>query len=452
MGVRMGKIKVAAGLCLAGALGWAGWQGIDAAEVATGYSAKQLCSGVFVAGLPARFVIERDILPRMALLGPARGLLDLTVDAQKGEARASLLGVRARAGVQDPATGCSLHRDGQGAPPARPAPVRPWPEAEAPAALEAAVDAAFAEPEGGGRNTLAVAVARGGRLLAERYLAPVEAGTRLQGWSMNKSLLATWIALRSAEGDGLSLADPVRRGLLALGAPPATTRDVAPGLTLGHLLQMESGLAFEERYAPGSDATRMLYRSDAMWRVAPATGQAHPPGAQFSYSSGDSNLAAYLWQQSLGTGYADWVREHFSEPLGIRSLVPEADAGGTQVGSSYSYMTARDWLRVGQLWLDAWHGRSPLLSRAWLREAVTPRPSDPLGRYGRSFWLNTGGVAFPGQPETLFYAGGNAGQYVLVVPEEELVIVRLGLTDEPRVQPGMAELLAGVRDALGSAP
>ena len=137
----------------------------------------------------------------------------------------SLLGVSARAGVQGPATGCSLHRDGRGAPPPQPAPVHPWPEAEAPPALERAVDAAFAEPEGGGRNTLAVAVARGGRLLAERYLAPVDAGTRLQGWSMNKSLLATWVALRSADGEGLSLSDPVRQRLLALGAPPATTRD-----------------------------------------------------------------------------------------------------------------------------------------------------------------------------------------------------------------------------------
>src|SRR6056297_2626425 len=104
MGVTMGKIKVAAAAGLVAALGWAVWQGLDAAEVATGYSAKQLCSGVFVAGLPADFVIERDILPRMALLGPARGLLDLTVDAEGTEARASLLGVSARAGVRGPAT------------------------------------------------------------------------------------------------------------------------------------------------------------------------------------------------------------------------------------------------------------------------------------------------------------------------------------------------------------
>jgi len=448
----MGKIKVAAAAGLVAALGWAGWQGLDAAEVAAGYSAKQLCSGVFVAGLPAAFVIERDILPRMALLGPARGLLDLEVDAGKAEARASLLGVSARAGVQDAATGCSLHRDGQGVTPPRLVSLRPWPEAEAGPALARAVDAAFAEPEGGGRNTLAVAVARGGRLLAERYLAPVAAGTRLQGWSMNKSLLATWVALRSDSGDGFSLAMPVRRRLLELGAPPATTRDLAPGLTLGHLLQMESGLAFEERYEPDSDATTMLYRREAMWRVAPATGQAHPPGTRFSYSSGDTNLAAYLWQASLDGAYADWVRAHFSEPLGIVSLVPEADASGVQVSSSYSYMTARDWLRVGQLWLDAWHGRSPLLAQDWLRDAVAPRPSDPQGRYGRGFWLNTGGVAFPGQPASLFYAGGNAGQYVLVVPEEELVIVRLGLTDEPRADPGMAALLAAVREAPGADP
>ncbi|MDP5053370.1 MAG: serine hydrolase, partial [Congregibacter sp.] len=71
---------------------------------------------------------------------------------------------------------------------------------------------------------------------------------------------------------------------------------------------------------------------------------------------------------------------------------------------------------------------------------VAPRPSDTQGRYGRGFWLNTGGVAFEGLPEELFYAGGNAGQYVVVIPAWEMVIVRLGLSD-PGVDTGMHDFL-----------
>jgi CubicO group peptidase (beta-lactamase class C family) len=437
----MSRIKWIVVAGLAGLLAWAGWRGWEAAGVAVGYTAKQLCSGVFVAGLPAAFVIERDVYPRMAILGPARSLLDLTVDAERGEARSRFLLASAVAGVQSPDTGCSLHRRGRGDLAARPE-VAARSLRALPALPGALLDAAFAEPPGGGRDTLAIVASRGGAVVAERYRDPVDATTRLQGWSMNKSLLATWVALRAAQTQKLQLDLPVRPRLEALGAPAAVVSGLSPALTLGHLLQMESGLAFEERYEPGSDATAMLYRREAMWQVAPATGQARPPGSSFSYSSGDSNLAAYLWQQSLPApeAYATWIERHFSEPLGIRSLVPEADASGVQVGSSYSYMTARDWLRVGQLWLDAWHGRSPLLSRDWMREATAPRPSDPRGRYGRGFWLNTGGVAFPGAPENLFYAGGNAGQYVIVVPEAELVLVRLGLSDE-RAERGVAALL-----------
>jgi len=71
---------------------------------------------------------------------------------------------------------------------------------------------------------------------------------------------------------------------------------------------------------------------------------------------------------------------------------------------------------------------------------VSPRASDPQGSYGRGFWLNTGGGDFPGLPDKLFYAGGNAGQYVVVIPEWETVVVRLGLSD-PGVDTGMQDFL-----------
>jgi CubicO group peptidase (beta-lactamase class C family) len=407
--------------------------GRGALQVAVGYSAKQLCSGVFVSGLPASFTQETDILPRMAILGPLRDALAMHVDEAAGRVSVRLLGIRAEA-VHLPRRGCSLHAEGSGAVPLTPA-VMELPGPGVPADLAAAVDAAFAEPVGGGRNTLALLVAQGTELLVERYAAPVSAGTRLQGWSMNKSLMATWVGLQQQRG----VLDPGRpvRELLA-GQPEADELD--PDLTLLHLLQMESGLDFEEVYGPGSDVTQMLYVAPAMWKIPASRAQAHAPGEHFSYSSGDTVFASFLWQRSLDEPYEDWIAAQFAAPLGIQSLVAEPDASGVQVGSSYAYLTARDWLRAGQLWLDAWHGRSELLSQEWLRDSVQSRESDPQGRYGRGFWLNTGGVAFAGLPTTLFYAGGNAGQYVVVIPEWELVVVRLGLTD-PEIDTGMHAFL-----------
>lgn len=446
----MVKIRILVVSLLLAGLAWAGWRIHIATQVAVGYSAKQLCSGAFVSGLPAEFVVTRDILPRMAILGPARSLLDLDLDETRGEARATLLGASAVAGYQSQALGCSLHLPGGGVPRANPAGARlprsPFVAADS-SRLMAALDAAFVEPADGGRQTLAVLVAHRGRLVAERYAAPVTAATPLQGWSMNKSLLATWVGMLVQEGR-LQTDLLVAARLRDLGAPDAVVDSVSPDLTLEHLLRMRSGFDFEERYGPGSDATNMLYRERAMWQSAARTGHAHAPGKRFNYSSGDANLAAYLWQSALPVGaYEEWLAAAFSLPLGLSSLVAEADASGVQVGSSYAFLDARDWLAVGQLWLDAWHGRSPVLAQEWQRAAVTPLPIGEGGAYGRSFWLNTDREAFPGLPENLFYAGGNAGQYVLVLPEEELVVVRLGLS-EASADTGVQTLLAAVLEAL----
>lgn len=450
----MTRIRILVFVAVVAALVWGGWQLQVAARVAVGYSAKQLCSGAFVSGLPAEFVVTRDILPRMAILGPARDLLDLDLDEVRGEARASLLGVSAIAGFQSAARGCSLHLPGataaQAGPPRSQAPRSPFVVARS-APLMAALDAAFVEPVEGGRQTLALVVAHRGDIVAERYAAPVTAATPLQGWSMNKSLMATWVALLVEEGS-LSLDLPVAARLRELGAPDDVVDAVSPDLTLEHLLRMRSGFAFEERYGPGSDATNMLYRERAMWQSAPRTGHAQAPGTQFNYSSGDANLTSYLWQSALPVdAYEEWIAAAFSLPLGLSSLVAEADASGVQVGSSYAFLTARDWLAVGQLWLDAWHGRSPLLSQAWQRAAVSPLAGGEEDGYGRSFWLNTGEAVFPGLPKTLFYAGGNAGQHVIVLPEQELVVVRLGLSD-PQADTGVPAFLAAVVDALVGAP
>ena len=160
------------------------------------------------------------------------------------------------------------------------------------------------------------------------------------------------------------------------------------------------------------------------------------------YSSGDTNVVSYLWQSSLeGEAYADWIDREVNQRLGLDNPLLEPDISGVQVGSSFAYLTARDWANYGQWWLDAWHGRDAVLSSDWQQLAAAP--STTADFYGLSFWLNTHFRDYPGLPENTFHAGGNSGQFVIVAPEAELVIVRLGLTlDESAV--ALAEPLADI--------
>jgi CubicO group peptidase (beta-lactamase class C family) len=428
---------------------------ILASEIAAGYAAKQICSGVFVARLPEHYVVEKDVLPRLATIGPVAQLLDYESDVREKSVSASMLGQQETVRYR-PGYGCTLLPEGTtnllpelsfAMPAAADASASPLPPIKTVVRFQSVLDSAFDEPPTGGRNTLAVLVMHRGELVAERYIEPVSATTPLQGWSMNKSLMATFIGRQIDQGL-LGLDDSVLEALERADASDESVARVDTRLTLQHLLSMTTGFDFSERYFPGDDVTDMLYRKTAMWLSAPQRGHAYSPGEQFAYSSGDINTASMMWQQSLaGQPYAEWVREHFSAPLKLREVILEPDATGVQVGSSYAYLTARDWARMGQLWLDAWHGRSEVISAEWQRLAVTPGTAKNSEIYGLGFWLNTGHRAFPNAPENTFHAGGNSGQFVVVIPERELVVVRLGLTlNESRAD--MDALLADVLAAL----
>ncbi|MDA9710776.1 beta-lactamase family protein [Luminiphilus sp.] len=420
---------------------------MQAGAVGAGYAAKQICSGVFVARLPEQFVLQTDVLPRLATVRPLAQSLGYEVNHSQGVVAARMLGQEVTA-QHRPSYGCTLvtpdhaplfpfladanqasthpnSADVAPSPITHPAPNKHTGDKPA---LQSALDTAFAEPPEGGRNTLAVIVMHRGEVSAERYVEPVTGATPMQGWSMNKSLMATFIGRQVDQGK-LDLGGAVVNALQAAGADAGAVGKVNPRLTLRHLLSMTTGFDFSERYFPGDDVTDMLYRQPGMWLSAPDTGHAHSAGEQWAYSSGDINTASLMWQQSLdGEPYPDWIKRQFIEPLELQEIVLEPDASGVQVGSSYAYLTARDWARMGQLWLDAWHGRSDVISQQWQRLAVTPGTTKNGEIYGLGFWLNTAHRAFPSAPESTFHAGGNSGQFVVVIPEKELVIVRLGLT------------------------
>ncbi len=419
------------------------WVLHGAAKIGVGYSAKQLCSGVFVSHLPTEFVLEKDIIPRLKTVAGMNRFAKAKVSDTS--ATVSILTATATASYRH-RYGCTLHAEETAIPE-----VLEQERVDRGAAIdtvqsnnpivESAIDTLFEELPGGGRNTLAVLVMQGGEIVSERYAAPIGPRTRLQGWSMNKSLMASLVGIQVERG-AIDLSMPVKEQLLAMGTPASDVSNLDGALTLEHLITMASGLDFDERYLPGDDVTEMLYGGVPMWQVPLAQGHRVAPGQEFVYSSGDTNVVSYLWQASLeGEPYADWIDREVNQRLGLDNPLLEPDISGVQVGSSFAYLTARDWAKYGQWWLDAWHGRDAVLSSDWQRLAAAPSATADF--YGLSFWLNTHLRDYPGLPENTFHAGGNSGQFVIVVPDAEIVIVRLGLTlDESAV--ALAEPLADI--------
>jgi CubicO group peptidase (beta-lactamase class C family) len=188
---------------------------------------------------------------------------------------------------------------------------------------------------------------------------------------------------------------------------------------------MTSGLAFSEVYAPGSDATDMLFLAPGAAAVALRSPSAYPPGSHFAYSSGTSNLLMQLMTERLGGPQAalNYLWQEIFAPLGIRNAVFEPDPSGVMVASSYIYASPRDWARLGLANLN-----QNLVSQDWSRRAQTVNSSANGPAYGYQFWLNDGGeeLRWPDLPADAYAMTGNRQQIVMIVPSRNMVIVRLG--------------------------
>jgi CubicO group peptidase (beta-lactamase class C family) len=422
------------------------------AKFGSGVTAKTLCSGVFVSRRAPEAVRADDLIRQDWRLR----LFQWNVDRDAKHVTASAFGIGRQTAIFRDGLGCTvvdttedaLRAQSAGLPPLAPVsdPEALWPEGERVdleaipsnvdrAALKAAVDAAFTEPdEKHPRGTRALVVVYDGRIVAERYAPGFDAKTPLLGWSMAKTAINTLVGLRVKDGK-LAIAD---RDLLREWREKGDQR--RRDITLDQLLHMTSGLAFGEDYVNG-DAGRMLFIEGDKSGYAAQRALTHIPGTYWDYSSGTTNIIARVLRHSFADddeqGYLRYPRERLFEPLGMHSAVLEPDAAGIFVGSSYLYATGRDWARLGLLYLQdgVWQGRR-LLPETWVAYSVVPVPAAPEGRYGAQIWLKLDqgpaaklpDVGEPPFPEDAFYMLGHYGQTVAIVPSRNLVIVRLGQT------------------------
>jgi len=421
------------------------------APIATGYAAKISCSGHLIA--------ERDLDDVAGDLPPNPLVPLLRTTADDDTVSTSLLGLW-RSTAYATEHGCILADE----PPTYAAwtPQQPldattaWPLGEGPVAvpddvdvdaLDAGIDTAFIEddPDGLERNTRAVVVAHRGALIAERYGDGFGPDTRLLGWSMGKSM-ASALAGRAVHQGLLDTGDDdLRPGSWGRGDPRTA-------ITVEHLLAMTDGLAFEEIYDPDTDATRMLFRPGDTGAYAAQQPLVEQPGTVWSYSSGTTNILCDVLQDATAMG-PEMADALLFEPLGMRSAVLEADRSGGLICSSFAYATARDWARFGQLYLDdgMWDGER-LLAEGWVEASTRPVPAATELPYGYQWWLNQGpadDLRMPGVPADAYWASGNEGQQVVVIPSEDLVVVRLGFSGGfSGVDWGLEPMLTGIIDAL----
>jgi CubicO group peptidase (beta-lactamase class C family) len=314
--------------------------------------------------------------------------------------------------------------------------------------LARAVDALFTAPETA--ETRALLVLKDGRIVAERYGPGYHENTRFVSWSMAKTVTAAMIGMLVSDGR-LRLDESV--------PVPAWQRPGDPRgeITLRQLLQMRSGLRHTE--AEGApyltDTARMLFLDgrDNMAAYAEAQPLEAEPGSKWEYSSATtvilSDLAARALTESSDPAtrrrvVQDYLRTRIFEPLGMKSMIPEFDAAGTLIGGSLIHGTARDWGRFGEFLRNKGAVRgAQLLPPTWVEFMTEPNPRNP--GYGAQTWLNRpqaddGHIEWPGAPASTFSMNGHLGQYVTVSPEQGVIVVRLGKTDEGKHEPVRAAI------------
>lgn len=405
-------------------------------DEASGSVSQTLCSKTFVSGLPAEEVMRDHLLPEPGMDAIAWGI-HYDIDRANKDVRTTVFGGSARTAEFKSGRGCTLRYPGMPAPTAltsEPHTPALLPEIAGPDTvtqdprLVAALDAAFAEPGGTRRNTLAIVVVRGGRIIAERYAPGIGPDTPLLSHSMAKSLVNALIGVRVREG-ALRVSDQ---------APVAAWRnatDAHAAITIDNLLRMNAGFGFDEG-AGASAATHIWFSEPDMARAAAAAEVKSPPGAAWGYCSRCFITLSRILGDSIGggpQGLHDFAQREIFDPLGMHTMTLEFDPTGTMMGANAAFGSPRDWARFGLLYLhDGVVGGRRILPEGWVKYSTQPTGASG---YGAGFWLNTTDATIPewrmdwgmpGAPRDAFFARGYMGQYTVIVPSADLVVVRLG--------------------------
>ena len=421
--------------------------------IRNGVQAVLTCNGLFTSGRSLEQVFDQELAYLgdrtlgTAEQGPYQIHRDLRAVSVGGDAHGPVVRAAFRDGL-----GCVVMAPNQTladipglpaldapAPAGDPARI-PWPDGdliEAPfidpaidrEALAAAVDWAF-ERDTPEQDTVSLLIVHRGRIIVERYAEGFDRSTRTRTWSTAKSIAATLIGMQ------------VDRGKMALDAPlelewlpemGGADRDPRDRITLRHVLNMSSGLepvdSFGREYATGSGLAYWAGASSIAGALS--RGLMREPGSHWDYENYDTLLAVLAFKRSLPNeaAYHQFPRRELLDRIGMRNTLLSTDRFGEFILSSQVYTNARDLARFGLLYLNegVW-GDERLISKAWIDFVRAPAPASSVrgSDYGGQWWLVPDDRKTE-VPADAYSTAGNRGQYVIIDPRHDLVVVRRGL-------------------------
>lgn len=428
--------------------------------------AKVLCSAVFVSGRAPDEAFRNSgyhLLPEEELAG-----VTYQVDREQRLVRMTH-GANTRTAKFYGDQGCIIHPQDHDGIFFKPVPVttrlpeaakQTWPMGDAPSDepssadidsthLKRAVELAFADSDA---LTAAFVIVHKGRIVAERYMPGITKDTQLESWSMGKSLTATLFALLVKEGV-YRVEDP---------APVPEWRepgDPRGGIRIADLLHMSSGLKFiagqDPDYSPDKGyPDHMLIYTGAIdaFRHSITRPLQFPPNTEGRYRNSDPLMIGWLIKDAVtrrGEEYLTYPQRALFDRIGIRRQVLETDPYGNFLLTGYDYGTARNWARLGMLYLQdgLWQGER-ILPEGWAKFVSTPAPAWKKPVYGGLFWVNGDGAW--NVPKSAYYANGAGGQRTFVIPTHDLVVVRMGHYRGERA--GMRALNAAMAELMLAFP
>jgi len=272
-------------------------------------------------------------------------------------------------------------------------------------------------------GTAAFVVAHKGAILHEQYFAPYNADSRTNSFSMAKTITTLQVGLAVQQGLISSFDAPITEQIPEYAQDPRGQKAI-----VAQLSAMKSGHDWTENYYLPLNVTTELYFGRDAQDVVLRQGFEREPGSAYEYSSGSTQLLGVFLKRALAAKKpALTISEHLSlslwKPLGmshdaIYTLDRPAAEGGMERTYCCIFATAKDYARIGQLLLQdgQWQGKS-LIDKAFVERIRQP---DLVPFYGHSLWMDW-------QYKHPFYSlQGHQGQYVIVVPSKQLVVVRVG--------------------------
>jgi CubicO group peptidase (beta-lactamase class C family) len=419
-------------------------------DLISGFASKSMASGHFIDGRSKEMIEAGDNDIKLVDLAKNE------INESEKYATASVYGLKKRKAIYREGLGCTLINDDYDISKDYDVPKRnknqnnlPFPYGDIDAKdtvfesidykkLNEAVANAFDTKGQKVKRSRAVLVIYKDHIIAEKYAPGFNKESKILGWSMTKSITATLFGILQKQGRyDINKPAPIREW----------QKDDRASITTNDLLHMNSGLEWEEDYTKICDATQMLFQSEDMSKCQIKKPAKYKPNSHWNYSSGTTNLLSGILRKQFKThqDYLDFWYSALIDKIGMHSMIVETDMAGNFIGSSYSWATARDWSKFGLLYLHKgnWNGEQ-IFDESWAKYVATPT-NGSNGDYGAHFWLNAGGH-YPDAPRDLYSSNGFQGQKVFIVPSHDMVIVRMGLTEDKSFD--FNGLLKGIIDSV----